>query len=183
MDHRWVNVAFVDAFFAFLLASGKRLGPLRPVEKEPDSIADIFDVGTGTALIPIELCRRVRCVRVMASDFATAMLDIARYNVAGANLDHEIDLSHDDARSTPFADDMFDATISNTLVHHIANPEPVIREMKRVTRPGGVIFIRDLCRPDTPDEVEQLVQRSRRRCDALCGAVVPAITARSTDSR
>src|SRR5437773_4446882 len=83
MDHSEVNRRFVDDLLVALSAksSGFRvqgsacgtsppeLGTLNP---EPSQL-DILDLGTGTALIPIELCRRYADCRVMAADAATSM--------------------------------------------------------------------------------------------------------------
>ena len=57
MDHSHVNQVFVQDLLAFVEAHGKPLG-------------DVLDLGTGTALIPIELCQRDANCRVMAIDMA-----------------------------------------------------------------------------------------------------------------
>jgi 2-polyprenyl-3-methyl-5-hydroxy-6-metoxy-1,4-benzoquinol methylase len=47
--------------------------------------------------------------------------------------------------------------ISNSIVHHIARPEEILQEAVRVTSPGGLLFFRDLLRPDTAEELARLV--------------------------
>ena len=142
MDHREVNRRFVDDLLA-ALGEG--------------AAGDVLDLGTGTAQIPIELCRRgVEC-RVMAADAAINMLELARYNVEIAGLGQRIQLTHVDAKQMPFADEMFDVVMSNSIVHHLAAPERALAEMLRVLRPGGVLFVRDLMRPASSDSVEELV--------------------------
>lgn len=140
MDHAEVNRRFV----ADLLA----VGPLG---------TDVLDLGTGTALIPIELCQQHPSCRVMASDAATCMLDIARYNIAVAGLEHRVQLHHGDSKQLAFEDDMFDAVISNSLIHHVAEPKQAIEQMIRVCKENGRLFVRDLCRPESLDRVEELV--------------------------
>ncbi len=142
MDHSEVNRRFVSD----LLAQGE-LG------------RDVLDLGTGTALIPIELCSREPNCRVMASDAAVSMLDLARYNVAVASLEHRIQLHHGDSKQLLFDDGMFDAVISNSLIHHVAEPKQVLGEMVRVCKAGGRLFVRDLYRPSSIEEVETLVQQ------------------------
>ncbi len=140
MDHSEVNQRFV----ADLLEAGLP-GP------------DILDLGTGTARIPIELCQRSPECRVMASDAARSMLEIARINVAIAGLEHRIEFHLGDCKRLPFADRMFDGVISNSLLHHQPDPRPAIGEMVRVVRGGGRIFVRDLIRPEDTSTVEALV--------------------------
>jgi len=142
MDHSAVNQIFVTDF----LASGFGGG-------------DILDVGTGTALIPIELCRRFENCRVMAIDLATAMLDLAQYNIAIAGMSQRIQLSQVDAKKMPFRDQMFDAVISNSIIHHLPQADSCLAEAKRVTKLGGILFFRDLLRPETEPQLAELVQQ------------------------
>ena len=142
MDHSDVNRRFVDDLLA--------IGPCGH---------DVLDLGTGTARIPIELCQRVKDCRVLACDGAASMLDVARYNVSVGGLDYRIQLHHGDAKALLFADAMFDTVISNSLIHHLPDPESAIAEIVRVTRPLGRIFVRDLCRPESMESLEEIAQR------------------------
>ena len=144
MDHSEVNRRFVDDLLA---------------EWSPDepSPASLLDVGAGTALIPIELACRGRPVRITAIDLAQEMLKLGRRHVAAAGLDAVIKLECVDAKSLPYRDATFDAVISNSIVHHIPEPDAVVAEMLRVLKPNGLLFLRDLLRPATTDEVERLV--------------------------
>ena len=133
MDHATVNRIFGDDFLA--------------VWKDEDSL---LDVGTGTAQIPIELCRRTDQVHVVGIDLAEHMLRVGRENVRRAGLDERIELVLCDAKQMPSRDEMFGGVISNSIVHHIPEPRLVLAEMVRVVVPGGLLFVRDLLRP--PDE-------------------------------
>jgi ubiquinone/menaquinone biosynthesis C-methylase UbiE len=62
-----------------------------------------------------------------------------------------------DAKALPFPSQSFDAVISNTIVHHIAEPAAVLAETMRVAAPGSLQFHRDLCRPRDEAELEHLV--------------------------
>ena len=141
MDHSEVNRRFV----VDLLACGE-VGN------------DILDLGTGTALIPIELCQQHAACRLMASDAATNMLDLARYNIAVASMELRIQLHHGDSKQLRFEDGLFDCVISNSLIHHVPEPRKVLAEIVRVCRPNGRLFVRDLYRPNSIQEVESIVQ-------------------------
>lgn len=147
MDHSQVNIAFVDDLLAFAASTRNQPG-LR-----------ILDVGTGTALIPIELCGRdLSDCSVTAIDLAGEMLKLARRNVEQAGLTDCIVVEQVDAKQMPYADASFAAVISNSIVHHIPEPRKVLAEMIRVLQPGGVLFVRDLLRPHDAATVEQIVQ-------------------------
>jgi SAM-dependent methyltransferase len=76
-----------------------------------------------------------------------------------------------DAKGTPYEDGAFGATISNSIIHHIPVPALGFAEMWRVTAKGGLLFVRDLHRPDDDAEVDRLV--------ALYGGEPPADPARA----
>jgi len=163
MDHCAVNVKFVDELLQFLTDNGKRLrladDPLfDDLEDQPNIVAGFLDVGTGTALIPIELCNRNPEIRIMAIDLAVSMLDLAIQNVDIAGFRNQIQLAQVDAKDSGYDDEMFDAVISNSIIHHIPEPAMTVSEMIRTTRNGGVIFVRDLMRPASAEEVDSLVE-------------------------
>ena len=139
MDHAEVNARFCDDLLA--------LGPVRLV----------LDVGTGTAQIPVALCARAPEAQIVAIDLAEHMLALGRENVARAGLTARIRLERLDAKALPYEDGAFETVVSNSIVHHIPSPEAVLREMWRVTAPGGRLFVRDLHRPGTEPEVDRLV--------------------------
>ena len=148
MDHAAVNRAFVDDLLAALQQA--RL-------ITPPTTLRFLDLGTGTAQIPIELCRRMPEAHVVAIDMAEEMLKLGRQNIAAAGLQNRIQLEQADGKRLPYGDHSFDALISNSIVHHIPEPRSVLAEAIRVVRPGGLIFFRDLLRPSDDAELRRLV--------------------------
>lgn len=143
MDHGDVNRIFVDDLLAAGLAAED---------------GEILDLGTGTALIPVELCRRVPNARVLAVDAAEHMLAVGRHNIKKAGLADRIRLELADAKRLPYRDGQFTATISNSIIHHLPDPSAAINEAWRVTARGGLIFFRDLFRPDDEPVLCRLVE-------------------------
>lgn len=142
MDHSEVNEKFVSD----LLAAGS-IG------------SQVIDLGTGTARIPILLCQKAPDVKVMAVDAAVHMLEVAVRNIDIAGLRDSIQLVQADAKKLEeFDPDICDCVISNTLLHHLPEPGEAIMAAKRLLRTGGRIFIRDLMRPQSSLEVEQLTK-------------------------
>src|SRR5262245_31326513 len=77
-----------------------------------------LDVGTGTAQIPIELCKRQLQAKVIAIDMAEHMLRVGVRNIERDGLGDRIQLQRIDAKKMPFESSSFDAIISNSIVHH-----------------------------------------------------------------
>ncbi len=152
MDHSTVNRVFVDDLLTFANECGWR-GRLFDAQRP----LNVLDVGTGTALIPIELCGREVACHITAIDLAAEMLKLADINIARANVSNRIQAEQIDAKHMPYAAGAFDAVVSNSIVHHIPEPRAVFSEMRRVLRPSGVLFVRDLLRPQSLTEVDHLV--------------------------
>jgi ubiquinone/menaquinone biosynthesis C-methylase UbiE len=142
MDHSATNARFVADFLAVH-------GPGRGGE--------LLDVGTGPARVPIALCRADRHLKILGVDLAGPMLDLARRNVADAELTDRIRFARGDAKNLPFPDGRFEAVVSNTIVHHIPDPAPALAEMARLVTPGGTLMVRDLFRPADETDLEALV--------------------------
>jgi ubiquinone/menaquinone biosynthesis C-methylase UbiE len=164
MDHGEVNATFVDDF----LTAFPEVAATATDENDwldPDDRLSILDLGTGTAQIPIELCRRTDRARIMAADAAIAMLEIARLNVEFASVQQQVQLDHVDAKELHYRDGMFDAVMSNSIVHHIPEPATALTEAVRVTRTGGLLFFRDLLRPGDAKTLEMLVETYAGQAD------------------
>ena len=145
MDHSEVNRRFVDDLIAAYDQRGET------------PRGEMLDLGAGTAQIPIELCRRIDDARVVAVELSAGMLNMAAANVEAAGLRERIWLDQVDAKRLPYDDGRFDAVISNSIVHHIAQPAMVLAEAWRVVRPGGQVLFRDLLRPRDDATVRRLV--------------------------
>src|SRR5262249_34175448 len=140
MDHSAVNRVFVADFLAAWTGA------------DP-----ILDVGTGTAQIPVELCRHSPGVSVVAVDLAGEMLRVAQAHVERGGLAGRIRLECQDAKALAYPAASFAAVLSNSIVHHLPDPVLALAEMVRVVRPGGLLFVRDLLRPDDDATLRHLV--------------------------
>jgi ubiquinone/menaquinone biosynthesis C-methylase UbiE len=153
MDHAAVNTKFVTDL---LVALADCPLPLADWSLQRQML-HVLDLGAGTAQIPIELCRRAPHLRVTAVDAAESMLALAIENIAAAGLSDHIKPVLADAKNLPFQSGTFTVVISNSILHHIAEPRHVVAEALRVTAPGGVNFHRDLVRPHDEAQLEHLV--------------------------
>lgn len=117
-----------------------------------------LDVGTGTGRIPLRLCKEHLAVRVVGVDLAGHMLKQAALNVQQANLADRISFRLVDAKSLVGVES-FDVVMSNSLIHHVPNPETALRAMWGCVHAGGTLFVRDLARPDSSEAVELILSK------------------------
>lgn len=146
MDHSMVNRVFVDDFVQLWRA-----------ENGAAATGEVLDLGTGTAQIPIELLGREAGLHILAIDLAESMLELGRRNVAAAGFSRQIQLEQVDAKRLPYTTGRFAGVMSNSIIHHIPEPAGVLAEACRVLGAGGVLFVRDLLRPDDDASVRYLV--------------------------
>lgn len=92
-----------------------------------------LDVGCGPGALTGVLQERLGAEAVTAVDPSEPF-------VAAARARHpEVRVDRASAESLPFADDCFDTALAALVVHFMADPVAGVREMARVTRPGGVV--------------------------------------------
>jgi ubiquinone/menaquinone biosynthesis C-methylase UbiE len=125
----------------------------------------ILDAGTGTARIPIFICQERLEWQIIGIDLSQNMLIIGNKNIKEVGLEDRIKLELVDAKNLPYPDHNFDAVISNSIVHHLPDPLPFWQELKRVLKPGGGIFIRDLLRPENEEITEVFVNKYAADCN------------------
>lgn len=140
MDFLEVNTAFAESAIA--------VGP---------ESALVLDAGTGTARIPILIVQRRPQWHIRAIDLSHNMLKVGQENVQSAGVQDQIQLEYIDAKQMPYGDSTFDIVISNSIIHHLSDPMPFFRELKRVLKPNGGIFLRDLMRPTDIETVDKIV--------------------------
>lgn len=117
-----------------------------------------LDLGCGTALIPLLMAESLPAVRIVAVDYSANMLRVGRQHLVERSLLQAVVLIRADAKRLPFRDNTFPQVVSNSLIHHLREPQIAFHEAYRVTCPGGLLFFRDLARPTDEAALRQLVQ-------------------------
>jgi ubiquinone/menaquinone biosynthesis C-methylase UbiE len=84
-----------------------------------------------------------RGARMFGADFSSTALQIARgkSGKAEARSGVRLDLAQADAQNLPYASNSFDMIISCETIEHLPDPSAALREMARVARPGGLLFL------------------------------------------
>jgi demethylmenaquinone methyltransferase/2-methoxy-6-polyprenyl-1,4-benzoquinol methylase len=104
-----------------------------------------LDVATGTADLAIATARRHPDVTVVGVDFAAPMLDVGRRKIRTAGLEDRIQLREADAMALPFPDASFDVTAVAFGMRNMPDKIRALREMARVTAPGGQVMVLEMC--------------------------------------
>jgi ubiquinone/menaquinone biosynthesis C-methylase UbiE len=92
-----------------------------------------LDVGCGSGALVAELAGIVGAEGVAGIDPSEPFVEASRARAPGARI------LVGSAESIPFANGEFDATLSQLVVNFLTDPDQGLREMSRVTRPGGTV--------------------------------------------
>jgi SAM-dependent methyltransferase len=104
--------------------------------------ATLLDVGCGPGTITADLATIVTPARVTALEVTDAALELARSEITRRGLTN-VDFRTGDVHALDFADDTFDVVHAHQVLQHVADPVAALREMRRVTKPGGIVAVRD----------------------------------------
>lgn len=107
---------------------------------QPDSEDLALDVACGPGLLVCELAGHVR--HATGIDLTPAMLEQARKTQQQRGVTH-VSWDQGDVTALPYADGSFDIVTCRFAFHHFSEPLSVLREMKRVARPGARLVIAD----------------------------------------
>ena len=105
----------------------------------------VADIGTGTGVLAQELA--ALGARVVAVDHSPNMLLAAREKLPRGMRDR-IDFREGAAEALPIDDDEVDGAFAHMVLHYLPRPVDALREMARVTRPGGKIVAVDFVAHD-----------------------------------
>lgn len=105
----------------------------------PASSDIILDVGCGNGTYLAELARRGLAGRALGVDLSFGMLAAARERLNRA--ERSAALANADATALPLRDGMADLVLAPHMLYHVPDPAAALRELRRVTRPGGRVVI------------------------------------------
>jgi SAM-dependent methyltransferase len=129
-------VSFASSADEYDRFMGRYSAPLAAVFARFARLADkdrVLDVGCGPGALAWELVARLGSASVCAVDPSEAFVAAARDRLPGVRVERAA------AESLPFADRSFDAALAQLVVHFLADPLAGLREMRRVTKPRGVV--------------------------------------------
>src|SRR5580704_7812820 len=102
--------------------------------------AKVLDVGCGPGTITAGLADRVPRGRVTGIDAAQEVIDQASAAAGGRE---NIDFTTGNVYALDYQDDSFDVVHAHQVLQHLGDRVSALRETRRVTRPGGLVAVRD----------------------------------------
>ncbi|MDZ4164489.1 MAG: ubiquinone/menaquinone biosynthesis methyltransferase [Smithellaceae bacterium] len=103
-----------------------------------------LDVATGTADLAIAAARRYPAIEAAGLDFVNEMMSLGQVKIDRYGLTRRVRLIRGDATNLPFSDDAFDVTAIAFGIRNIPDKLQALREMTRVTVPGGQVFVLEM---------------------------------------
>lgn len=102
----------------------------------------LLDVATGSGDLAAEIARKCPNIEMTGVDFSAPMLEYARQRRVP-----RLQLLEADAMHLPFPDGAYDVVTIAFGLRNMASWPEAVREMARVTRPGGSLFVLDFSLP------------------------------------
>lgn len=118
----------------------------------------VLDLGCGPADVTLRFAHAYPSCQLLGMDGALAMLNLARTAVGAAGLEGRVGLVLGRLPETVLPPQDFDTVISNSLLHHLADPMVLWQAIAISAEPNACVFVMDLRRPDSRTHAEELVQ-------------------------
>jgi len=127
----------------------------------PDQAVDgvVLDLGCGTGDITKRFAYAFPRCRIHALDGAEQMLMFARQSVDFEMLHERVRLFKRMLPTDKLPKEQYDVVISNSLLHHLADPQVLWQSIKQFAKPGGAVFVMDLMRSDSIEQAEAMVKQ------------------------
>jgi SAM-dependent methyltransferase len=123
------------------------------------------DLGCGPADIPRRLATAAPRTHVVAIDASLPMLQLGRRALGRRAA--RVGLVCARLPALPLPAGVADTIVSNSLLHHLPEPAALWREIARLARPGAVVHVMDLFRPDSAGAARAIVEAAAAKEDPI----------------
>jgi ubiquinone/menaquinone biosynthesis C-methylase UbiE len=132
----------------------------RVLDLVPQPSGVLLDLGCGPGDILMRIHTMAPKFFLIGVDGSHAMIALAVKRIREQGCQNLIHFVQGDAKKINFSPNSLDVVISNSLVHHLLDPCSFWEELRRVCKPGGILLIRDLSRPPTPEAAWDIVEKN-----------------------
>ncbi|MBK1694644.1 SAM-dependent methyltransferase [Chromatium weissei] len=156
MDDAAQALAYAEADFSESNALFMRL--LAKLNPGTLAGAEALDLGCGPADISIRFLKTYPQARCTALDGAPAMIELAQTALARLpGVATRCELRCERLPSAQLPSSHFDVILSNSLLHHLPDPQVLWQTIQQVAKPGALVVVMDLMRPASAGWAEALV--------------------------
>jgi ubiquinone/menaquinone biosynthesis C-methylase UbiE len=103
----------------------------------------VLDAGTGPGTLAREIARRQPRLQVYGIDLSEDMIRLARAHAKREQLEERVHFAIGNVAHLPYPDHSFDLVVSTISMHHWYELEQPLRDLYRILRPGGRLWIYD----------------------------------------
>jgi ubiquinone/menaquinone biosynthesis C-methylase UbiE len=143
-DFDEANSLFTDYFrarFADLPASGR-----------------MADLGCGPGDITIRMAKALPEWRVTGLDAGENMLRRAQELLSASGMSNRVDFRLAYLPDPSLESGSWEAVVSNSLLHHLPDPQVLWRSIRQLGKPGAAVQVMDLIRPESEESARNLVE-------------------------
>ena len=119
----------------------------------------VLDLGCGPGDVLTRYARANPDAVFLGVDGAPVMLELASAALEDEGVAARVELAHHYLPSKELHTRRFDAIVSNSLLHHLNDPSVLWETIRLAGRSGARVFVMDLMRPDSEEEVDSMVSR------------------------
>jgi ubiquinone/menaquinone biosynthesis C-methylase UbiE len=130
-DEKWA-IGFDARAVRYVRERAERMLPRR-------TYGSVLEIGAGTGFFLLNLWQSGFAQDLHATDISPGMLKVCAENAS--RLGCTVGTREADAERLPYDDHRFDLVVGHAFLHHIPEPDVAFREIARVLRPGGEVFI------------------------------------------
>jgi ubiquinone/menaquinone biosynthesis C-methylase UbiE len=120
---------------------------------------DVLDLGCGPADISLRFARAYPQARIDGVDGSEAMLGFGKEAVCRDELEERVQLIPCTLPTVELPQKAYDVVISNSLLHHLQDPQVLWQTIKQFARPEAPIFVMDLMRPESEAQAQEWVAK------------------------
>ena len=133
----------------------------------PASLRSVVDLGCGPGDVTFRLAQALPDVSFIAVDGSGPMLALARAAATEKGFECRVTFVQERLQRLSLPLHRADAVLSKDLLHHLADPAVLWNTVTRLGRPGALVCVMDLVRPDTPDDARAILEAVAAPADEI----------------
>ena len=136
---------FLNHFLSFGIDHIWRRKTIKLIAKKNPTF--ILDVATGTGDLAFAAEKKINVDKIIGLDISNGMLEVGREKIKKRSLQDKLEFIQGDSENLPFENDFFDAVMVSFGVRNFEDLNKGLKEIKRVLKPGGGIYILEFSKP------------------------------------